>query len=333
MSKRSVLLIFALIALALAVTACNASSSTASCAYVVGNGVDGNDTKVSTIIYPGQKIIYNSADQNVWYVPCNSRNYIVNDGTILNANGTKVGDRFVLLTATTKTGVPITIAASAFWTLNQSDRSMKDFYTFCFKYTCASADDKGGGANFSTEGWNGMLGENFGPVMSQAAKSAAIIVDDAIWQKPTPKLYQDLGDAMSLVFADMIRARLGFPEDIFCGSGNSRWSDENRPGAEGNTFTCQPVRIVVDDVKRGDIQASDNTEGALAISAQRLENAKALYGPDAGYWLGLQDTVTLCRNSEVTCVFNVGDVPNSAVAVPVNKPTPTAMPTPTEKPK
>ena len=209
--------------------ACNGSTTTASCAFVVGNGRGGNDTKLHKIVYPGQLVAI-SENETISYVPCNSRNYIINNGTVKNANGETVGDRGTPIVAYTSTGVQINIVTRALWTLNQSNAAMLKFYTVCFKYQCASSQDIGGGSNFSTPGWNGMLAENFGPAMDSAARLAAIKVGDSIWQLHDPMLYQSLGDNMSAVIADVMRANLGFSEDLFCGSGNSVWDDPGRPG-------------------------------------------------------------------------------------------------------
>jgi hypothetical protein len=225
--------------------------------------------------------------------------------------------------ATTNSGVPIIIAARALWTLNESDEALRAFYNVCFKYQCASPNDQSGNANFSTPGWNGMLAENFGPAMDTSSRIAAIQVDDSIWKQHDPQLYKSLGDNMSAAFADVMRANLGYSVDLFCGSGNSAWKDPNKPG-EGE-FTCTPVRIVVDDVQRGQLQADDSTQGVLAINQQRLQNAQALYGPDAGYWLALQDSIDKCKNAGTSCIFNVGGTSGSAsVAIPANSPTPVA---------
>lgn len=329
--RLAVLPLAAITILLLIAAACapNQATTTASCAFVFGTGGI-YDANLHYVVYPGQRIELRSGEA-ISYVPCNSRNYIVNDGTQVNANGDKVGDRHQLIEATTKTGVPITVAARALWTLNQTDTAMRSFYTVCHKYLCASPQDVTGDANFSTPGWNGMLAENMGPALDTAARKAAINVDDSIWQRQNPDQYQALSDAMSAVFADVMRANLGFPMDLFCGSGNSAWSDPSRPG-EGE-FVCHPVRIVVDDVQRGSIQADESAEGILAINKQRLENAQALYGTDASYWLGVQDTIDRCKEAGTHCVISVGGGSGQAVAIPVSDPTPIPVPAPVEEKK
>ncbi len=315
-----------LLVLILAVVACNTSASTASCGFVVGDAT--NKVILKRIVYPGQSVVLGDYE-TVTYVPCNSRNYIINDGKVTNANGDKVGDRDVLISATTAPGTPISIAASAFWTLNQSEEALKLFYTACLKYNCASSDDIGGESNFSTPGWNGLLAENFGPALDAAAKQAASEMDDRLWQSYDYALYQQLADRMSEIFADKVRARLGFNVDLFCGSGNSPWADPSKPG-EGE-FTCLPVRIVVDDVQRGEIDSTESTDGAVAINAQRLENAEAIYGDDAEFWLALQDTIDHCQAANTVCIINLGtNGPAVPTIIDVQEMPPTPENTPTE---
>lgn len=328
---RSIVFVLAALALTLFLGACTTyAPSTASIAFVVGNGSSGRDTRLHNIIYPGQKIQVDTAYETVSYVPANSRNYIINDGKTKSANKDVVGDRDTLIMANTKTGTRITIAAKAFWTLNQSKAALAYFYNVCFKYQCASTKDVGGDANYSTKGWNGMLAENFGPAMDGAAFKAAIKFDDSIWQKPDDVQYEALADEMSKNFANVVRAYLGYPEDLFCGSGNSVWSDPNRPG--DGAFECTPVRFIVDDVQRGQVTANESTQSVKIINAQALENAQARYGPDAGYWLGLQDTIEKCKTALVNCIVNIGgSAGGPAVSVPANNPAPMPTPTPAKR--
>ncbi|MDO8269076.1 MAG: hypothetical protein Q7T54_00185 [Candidatus Levybacteria bacterium] len=318
MRKRRLVLLplVAVIALsALAADDCNEKNgvTTASCAFIVGDGSTGHDAKLHKVVLPGQTFDP-SANEKVSYVPCNSRNYIINDGTVKNPNGEIVGDRFNMITATTKSGVEIYISATALWTLNQTEASLRDFYNVCFKYQCASSKDVGGDINSSTKGWNSMLAENFGPTMDKIAQEAAAKLDDSVWKTHDQGQVKSLEDSMSALFADRIRARLGYAEDLFCGSGNSVWSDPNKPGS--GTFNCSPVRIVVEEVRRGQVNADASSQGVLEINAQRLKNAQALYGTEAGYWLALQDVIEKCKAAGTTCIVNVGGAPGSP-SVPV----------------
>jgi len=307
-----VISLFILVALVL--TACSVSTKTATCAYIVGAGYGDYDASIHEIVYPGQTVKGGVDGEVIQYVPCNSRNYIINDGSKTMVGGAQVGDQHILIKATTNTGVQISIAATAYWTLNQSPEVLKDFYTVCQKYECYSEADESGNSNFSTDGWNGMLAENFGPSMEAAARKAAFVVDDSIWQVNDPVQYQALADKMSEYFGGEIQARFGFAEDFFCGSGNSQWSDPNQPGV--GEFTCSPVRFTVEDVKPLENAADTGTPAQLQLNAGRLSSAEALYGEDASYWLGLQDTIAACKDAGITCVFNIGGG-SMPVSVPV----------------
>lgn len=320
---KALIVVAAAIAVAILLIACSdKGTSTASCAWIVGDGSSGHDAKVHKVVYPGQKV--DEGDyENVSYVPCNSRNFIVSDGSVKDANGNVVGDRTQLITATTDSGVEIQVALTAYWTLNQSESSMRNFYTVCHKYRCAGSKDIAGEANNSTPGWNDMLGENFGPALERAAKVSAIKAQDTIWQKRDPEQFSTLANNISAIFADEVRKTLGFQDDLFCGSGNSAWSNPDKPG-EGE-FNCSPVRIVVDDVRRGQVRADESTRGAADINAQRLANARALYGDNAGNVLALMDLIAACRAAGTMCIVNLGGS-TTAPAVPIPPVTTPATP-------
>ena len=317
----------ALLLVPVLVAGCGSTATTsASCAFISGTGQNRTDAKLHKIVYPGQ-VADVAQEEKATYVPCNSRNYIITDGVTKNANGDVVGDRNTPIVATIPiSGVSIKISATAYWTINQSDQAIRDFYNVCFKYQCASDQDVSGGTNFSTKGWNGMLAENFGYSMDRAGKLAAAKVTDDIYKLHDPAQYKILGDAMSATFGDIVRATLGYPEDLFCGSGNSDWPDPTKPGQ--GTFACTPVRIVVDNVDLVP-QQSDSSIGALTLAQQRQALAVALYGNEAGYWLGVLDAISQCKAAQVTCVFNIGGgtAPTIPISVPTAAPSPSPSPT------
>jgi hypothetical protein len=280
------------------------TSTSALCAFVVGDGDTNHDAKVHKIVYPDDDVDYNTDTEEVKYFPCNSRNYLINDGTVKNANGNKVGDRFTPSIAYTTTGTKMKINTSTYWTPNQARPALLKFHDVLFKYNAFSGEAESGTANFSTPGWNGMLGEVFGPSVDQAAFEAAAEFDDELWSKPNPTRYKKLGLAMSNAFADKVRAQTGYNEDLFCGSGNSGWDDSHK------NFTCTNVRIVVTSVVPFDgtlnqtATKTTRAEQELKANAKRLAAAKAIYGDLAEYWLGLQDTLAKC--SRATCVISIG---------------------------
>lgn len=338
MKSRWMLLLGALSLTTLA-TACvpgeTTANPTAMCSYVIGDGQDGRDATIKRIVYPGGNVDHNDETEEVVYVPCNERNYLVNDGSRVNANGVQVGDRFTPAKGSTKSNTPVGVYYDVFWTLNQGDVAMRRFYDLCYKYECYSRDSSTGAANFSTPGWNGLLGENFGTSTDGAIATALKEFDDSIWTNKDPLQFEELGKAASELFRDKVALRTGYDLDLFCGSGSSGWPTPNKPG-EGE-FRCTTVRIVITDVISLDdksVEQAEETrqaEQARSANADRLEAAIALYGPNAAYWLGLQDTLAQCGPT-TTCVVTIGTPPDNQdttpiTVVPNNQPTSTDPPT------
>jgi hypothetical protein len=297
--------------LAIALAACTSTSNhpnSAMCGFIVGNGSDGHDTRVHDIVYPNQNVHYDDKSETVKYIPCNSRNYIINNGSQLGADGQPIGDRHTLTQAFTNSGVRVQIGLRAFWTPNQDRDALGKFYEFCFKYKCASDKPESGDVNFSTPGWNGMLAENFAGAMDSAALEAASQIGDDIWRLHKSDLYDELAKKMSDIFATKIRATTGYNVDLFCGSGNSGWANEDKH--EG--FNCTNVRFQIDSVDVVDAGLASNADAATKAAqdkqtnANRLAAAQAAYGDQAAYWLGLQDTLEKCQAQQTTCILNLG---------------------------
>jgi hypothetical protein len=323
MFKRLILIaaalgLFAVVAMGASSCDPNAATTSAMCAFIVGDGQSGHDARVHKVLYPNQEIHVDGGEDD-YYVPCNSRNYLIKESGQVNANGQSVGDRSTPSIAYTKQGTKVKVWTSSYWTLNEDTEAMKKFWDVCLKYTCASNEPKSGTVNFSTPGWNGMLGENFGPSVDDAAYAETARFDDAIWQKHTPTLYKQLGTAMSTAFSESVRTKTGYNLDLFCGSGNSVWT--GKPG--DSTFNCRSVRIQVNDVEPYDntlTSGVDETTKAKQdknINATKLRAAIELYGSKAAaaYWLGLQQTCNPTTGTKPTCVINVGGS-GSSVSVP-----------------
>ncbi len=322
MSKKLIYFRVLLVLLVSVLPACSASTTPAMCAIVVGNGMEGNDADFHSVVYPGQTATIKDSETYV-YVPCNDRNYYINDGTKIDANGNKIGDMHQPIKATTESGTPVLIQVQAFWTLNENPDAMRVFYRVCHKYTCYSKEDKGGGANFSEPGWNGMLGENMAYAIDTAAKLASFTMSDDLWKKHDPNLTEEMAKKMAEVFPGIMQSYFGTNLDIFCGSGNSQWENPADPG--NGKFNCTPVRFHVTTVDLDKVAASDSTQSGGSVNEQRLENAKKVYGDNAGYWLGLQDTIKTCQDAKVACVISIGGAP---VSVPFTEtPAPVATPT------
>lgn len=314
--KKYLALIF-LAGLALIASACgkDISSSAASCAFIIGDGHNGHDIRVHATYSPNLKLHYKDSE-NARFVPCGPRDYLINHGQYTNANGHKTGDQFTPTLAYNSTHVKMLVESDTYFTLNESKPALDQFWSLCLKYTCASNSDVSGNSNFSTDGWNSLLSENFGPAVEAAIGSAAASFGDNIWQDQTQSLKDQLGKAASLLFDNELRQATGFSNDIFCGSGNSGWDKAHKH------YTCSNVRIVIRKVYAADPALTQQaavvtkTQQAADINAKRLDAAKKLYGDQAPYWLGILDAINACNQKGITCVINLGGSPASP-SIPV----------------
>lgn len=299
MKKR---MMFIIMALTLAITGIVAvgcgdvATTTASCAFVVHDS-DTNKS-VDELIYPGKSGNVADGEKSLNF-PCNSRTYAINKGNKVNANGEKIGDRFVLAPGTTSSGTDVLVSLTAYWTLNQDPEVLKnEFYNLCEKYGCWSEDAISNSANYADPGWNGMLGENMGEPIDRTVHRVTSEFSDSIWQKGTQAEYDRLGEKLSEEFEKDVRVATGYSKDLFCGSGNSGWSDPKKPG-EGE-FTCTNVRFVVDDVVNTDVGRQDQANESNGLKSQisdnkkQLKAAKAKYGSLAEMALVIQDYVKNC---------------------------------------
>lgn len=309
-------------------TACSSTATpTASCTYVVGDGSSGHDAKIHEIAWPGQNVNIGSGEV-AQYVACGPRNFIINPTGQRDASGHVIGDSHTPLVGYTKDHTKVRFYVTAYWTLNQTKTALNEFYPFCYKYTCYGTDSSEGtkgGSNFGTGGWNGMLGENFGPALNDLARQELPKFDDSIWKNHDVTQWNTLGKKMSDHFAEAIRPMTGVPDDLFCGSGNSGWSDPNKPG-EGK-FTCSQVRFKVTDLDAADAKLQNQQEKESSAEKQQTVNekelaaAKARYGDSASYWLGLQDTLKECKQGN-SCVVVIGGNGSNMPGVSIPQPTP-----------
>jgi len=301
----------ALIAAAVLITACNNIATTsASCAFIVHDKDD--DKSVDRVVYPNQAGDTEN-DRKALYFPCNSRTYGINKGNKKNANGDKIGDRFTLAPGVTSSGTDILVSVTAYWTLNE-DRDVleHDFFNLCEKYGCWSSKSISNSANYATPGWNGMLGENMGEPIDRTVRRVTSKFSDDLWQKGTQAEYDELGERLSEGFAADVREATGYSKDLFCGSGNSGWSDPGDPGK--GEFTCTNVRFVVDEVINANNERQQQANEANGLESQIKDNqkelkaARAKYGDQAEFWLGLQDYAEGCSKKHCPPVYVPEDV-------------------------
>lgn len=349
------LLTFLFIA-AFVMSACGAATSSASCAFVVGNGVYDRDLKQSLL--PGQKPTVNLENTVMQYFPCNSRNYLVTNGKRTDVAG-DFGDRPWAIEMTTPSGTETLVEASAFWTVNQDPKALDALFTVFEKYGATSdSETQDGKVNASTPGWNKMLSENFGPTMDSITLQAVqnilanppmnqagtqtVTINDNIWKTKDTEQFRALEDEMSKLFTKNVSKRLGFSDiDLFCGSGNSKWFDPADPTrtvqpGEGQ-FYCAPVRIEVNNVIRKTSQGDTGSQGLIEANRAQYDAAYELYHEQTDCWLGIQAAIKACSDAGVPCVVNInssacmapdGSQSNPPIVLP-NPPTPTPAATTT----
>lgn len=301
--KSWVLLVPILAGSALAMSACtNAKTDASQCAYLIHSGFF-DAAHVKDILYPGQRI--NTNNVTVYKVPCNARNYEVTDassdhGDLKSPIQSKTGaDKDV-------PGTPVGVELTGLFTLNESKSALTAFLPFCQKYSCFTDSKSDTSAtNFSSPGWNGMLRENFQPVLNRAVRIALLKFGPNVWNDQSE--WPAVGDAISATFNVQMQSQTGQSDDnvnFFCASG-------------AKVGTCPPITIQVDNIippdyvkKAYDAQVAAAQQKLTAQAQQatnqaQLNAAKAKYGTDAGTVLGLLDEINAC-NASTHCSVILG---------------------------
>lgn len=276
------------------------AASPSMCAYTIGDGSKDSDRNIDKVLLPGDDASdYDGDKKDARYFPCGSRNYVV-------SSDSGDADGKVLLTARTKDQTPVSISVSVYWMVNQNRDVLKQFIAFCEKYSCAKGDADSGANNFATEGWNGMLKENFHGVLQTLAEAAFVNIDDSVWKTGDLTQRQIAADAMSKAFAAEMRKRTGYTSDLFCGSTSA---------SKDGKFDCTDVRITVDNVvaANADLQNAatkakaqqSETDLANQNAQTRIDSTNRLYGPD------LAAKVRACQDLGEQCKFVIG--PDGAI--------------------
>lgn len=307
--RRAIVAAAVVVTAAAGLTACSGlATPTGMCGWVVGDGQNGNDAKIHDTVWPDEKVNYDSGSETTRFVPCGPRNYIIVDGG-------ETGDWQRPLEALTSTGTPVKVTIDALWQLNQDKNTLASFAELCNKYECYTTDATAGDANFATDGWNGMLRENFLPAIQNAVKQVMPQFDDDIWKIQSPETLAEFQSKVSEAFMETIRARTGYNVDLFCGSGNSDWSDPENAGADGNTFNCTQVRFDSAVVKAVSAETQNSASAGNQVTLDteanqaRYDKSFPLYGDQTNYWLGVQDTVAKCPSGS-TCNIYLGSGPS-----------------------
>lgn len=289
---------------AIALSACTSTASRPDqIGIVVGDGT--KDADIKDVIYPGESR-QDGEHETTYYFPSNERNYVIE-----NRDSGAV-DRKTPSTGHTSDGVKVNVYVSAFWTVNQDyDILTEKFWPFYSKYEFAAADTGDEAANRSaSQGWLDMLDNDFAPAIDRAVQVVTKKYGSTLWSERAQ--WEDFAADLSDEFNAQMRARTGFTDDLFCGSGDvSGWSDPTKPG-EGE-FTCGPVRFIVTSVEASDTDLQAGVEKRAATQSQLEQNtiqreaAEAKYGARGGEVLGTLDIIEACAASATSCVVVIGD--------------------------
>ncbi len=284
-------------------------ASTDMMALIVGDGEQKAPTVIE-VVYPGGKGDFTRVDTETYYIPSNTRNYRVAPDSV---------DQTTPVTGRTSTGTEVNVYLTATWIVNQDyDVLTGKFWPFCRKYQCASksVDDRGG-SYAPTDGWNGMLSENFGPAIGEAVRLAMPQFDDTVWKDQAG--WDELAAAVSPLFSEALRRMTSLTDDIACGAGDiSGWAGV--PGPDGQ-FTCGPVTFHVTSVTAAN-QAQQQSQNDASAAQQQvdanraiLEAATAKYGSEqvAGETLAVIDMIEACRAAGVACTVVIDGSGRAAV--------------------
>lgn len=284
MKKVIRLLVFMMVA-GFLVSCGTTSTFTFQCAFVTGRGI--SDTYgIKQVLLPGEKVTRDADDED-WFVPCNSRNYIMDkDGN---------GDTTTTIIARTAPdegqtlGTLVQIELSTYWELNQlpptdglgangSDRvdwPLAQFFEYCQKFACADSAPTSFEAqlasNNSSVGWNEMLSETWPSALDRAGQQAMPqFTDDIVDQ---PNRWQEIAEFMQPLFMEQLAAITGTTgsDSLFCASGSKE------------TGTCQPITIVIDAINIWDPDVLENRNqearraADLELQLKRLADERTLF--------------------------------------------------------
>jgi hypothetical protein len=296
-----------------ALAACGNTQTTASqCAYQIKNGYF-DARHVEDILHPGERS--NRENIKSKYVYCNARNYRASEKSDAQADQKTA---FVAKTAKNATGdgTPVKVELAAHFSLNQNEPIMLTFLGFAEKYNAfasSDTDDNSDGPHSSSAGWNAMLQENMRFALQQSVQIALLKFPPSIWndQDQWPKV----GDAISKVLKDRLRAQTGVDEDFFCGVGVHL---VGRNSTKADAWTCPEISVTIDDINPQDpsivsvYNATVRQQNLRQLAQEeektnraQLAAAKAKYGEYAEYFLGLQDT---CKGGSTCVIGNASGV-------------------------
>lgn len=279
---------------------CSVRPQTSQCAFIIQNGFQ-RDHGVKKIVYPNQSV-HKGGNDDVWYVPCNARNYTISPSG-------QAGDRHspaVAMTGPSKDGKTpgnqVNVWLTMHWTLNENKSVMIDFWAFCQKYTCQSAQQNdNSGANSSTSGWNNMLAENMSSAINRAVVDVAPNFDPDVWknQSEWPNFATQLG---TVILKELRASVQPFTDDFFCVDATTTREGK---ACTAPTFTVESIDPT-NSALRGIQNKQSEMDAQQAQNEQRLNQARQLYGPYANWELAQSDLIDQCKTDGQTCTIVLG---------------------------
>lgn len=296
----------------LALAACShVQPSLGQYAIVTGHGALSTQ-QVEDVVSPGESINQGNGT-TTWYFPANYRNYV----TLPNN-----GDRNNPQAATTGPGKNGDVGMSDYtWTyvgfevnpdivVKQGNfyPNATSFLKFCLKYACASTDAQNDSSNAgqvrsSDPGWENMLNEVMPRAIDDATETAILKYGPDLWTNRAQ--WKQYGTDIAAALTGELQNLTGNAgQPYFCGPGST-------------ITTCTKLSVSIQNVTPvdGDVVTQYNKRVSAQYAQQaaeaRLNAAKAIYGPDAYWFMGLQDTIDHCQAKNVSCSIYVGNPPNT----------------------
>jgi hypothetical protein len=295
---KRLLYLLPLLAIAATVAACSNTQTFASqCAYVIHNGYF-DARHVENIMHPGER--QNTQNTTVRYVYCNARNYLVSETKDANV------DQHTAILARTGPdssgdGTPVSAEVGMHWTLNQNHPVMLRFLGFCEKYNCFAPKDTSSneGERSASAGWLNMTQENHRFALQRAVQNALLQFKPDVWNDQSK--WPDVAKAISADLKAEFRTQTSSDDvDYFCGT-----DVHLKPGAresDADAWTCPGISVTVESIAPQDAgikkiynqQVQQQQQLKLAQAQEstneaELKAAKAKYGSQAEYWLGMID--------------------------------------------
>jgi hypothetical protein len=294
----------------LAVSACGSEviPSIAQYAITTGHGNFSNQ-QVLSVASPGENVHLGSGT-TTWYVWADTRNYVT-----APANGDRNNPQAEITGpgASNAPGMSDYTWTYVTWELNPAIVNKSngqypvatDFLAFCLKYGCADTTPQNDDSNADltrsvSAGWEGMLNEVMPRAIDNATRDAITSYGPSLWTERGD--WDAYGTAISSHLLSEISQLDGSTTPFFCGPGST-------------TSNCTAPDVIVQNVTPSDpaVITAYNQQVAAQYAEQagaaRLQAAREIYGSDANYFLGVQDTINTCKAAGTTCNIYLGNPP------------------------